>query len=125
MLYVFPPETFVIAVIGYERPYDDPINVKRGDVVRPVNDISKQTDIMGWTWCVAPDERAGWTPDSWCETTEEGWRLMRDFSARELTVRKSERLRLLYSESGFLFCERLLGERAWVPDGVVALETVG
>jgi len=124
MLYVFP-ETFVIARSNYDRPYDNPIDVKAGDLVRPVQDGSMETDFMGWTWCIGPDGRAGWTPDSWCEPTDEGWRVMRDFSARELTVRKGDRLRLFHSESGFLFCETATGERAWVPDAVVTLEGQG
>lgn len=78
---------------------------------------------MGWTWCIGSDGRAGWTPDSWCDVTDEGWRLKRDFSALELTVRKGDRLLLLFSESGFVFSESSSGERAWVPDAVLALET--
>lgn len=121
MLYVFPSDTYVIAIRDYDRPYDDPIRVKRDDIVKPVTDGSQVTDMMGWTWCIAPDGRAGWTPDSWCESTAEGWRLLRDFSALELTIRKGDRLRLLFSESGFLFCARGNEEEGWVPDAVVAI----
>ena len=122
MLYVFPPETYVRAVADYDRPYDDPIDVRAGDAVVPVSDGSMPTDFMGWTWCVGADGRAGWTPDSWCEPAADGWRLIRDFNALELTVRPGDRLRLILSESGFLFCETSTGERAWLPDAVVALE---
>lgn len=123
MLYLFPADTFAIAIADYDRPYDDPISVRQGDLVRPVTDGTKTTDIMGWTWCVGPDGRAGWMPDGWCERTDAGWRLTRDFSALELTVQAGDRLRLLYSESGFLFCETADGDRAWVPDAVMAFET--
>lgn len=122
MLYVFPPATFAVAISDYERPYENPIDVGQGDIVCPVTDGSMETDFIGWTWCIGPDGRAGWTPDSWCEPTNGGWRLMKNFSALELTVRKGERLQLLYSESGFLFCETIGGERAWIPDAVMTLE---
>ncbi|MCD9007821.1 SH3 domain-containing protein [Luteimonas sp. XNQY3] len=121
MLFVFPPETFVVALSDYDRRYSNPIDVKAGDIVRPVIDGSMETDFMGWTWCVGPDGRAGWTPDSWCLPTDEGWQISRDFCALELTVRTGDRLRLIYSESGFLFCETDSGERAWVPDAVMRL----
>lgn len=121
MLFTFPPESFAVAISDYDRPYEDPIDVKAGDLVRPVTDGTMETDIMGWTWCVGPDGRAGWTPDSWCRPMGESWQILRDFSALELTVRKGDRLRLLYSESGFLFCETGAGECAWVPDAVMAL----
>ncbi|WP_370571082.1 MULTISPECIES: SH3 domain-containing protein [Serratia] len=123
MLYVFPADTFGVAIDDYARPYENPISVAKGDVVRPCVGGSMSTDFMGWTWCIGSDGRAGWTPDSWCDVTDEGWRLKRDFSALELTVRKGDRLLLLFSESGFVFSESSSGERAWVPDAVLALET--
>lgn len=123
MLFVFPPETLAVALRDYDRPYENPIEVKAGDLVRPVTDGSMETDFLGWTWCVGPDGRAGWTPDNWCQPMGEGWQIARDFSALELTVRKGDRLRLLHGESGFLFCETAAGERAWVPDAVMALAT--
>lgn len=46
--------------------------------------------------------------------------MLRDFSALELTIRTEDRLRLIFSESGFLFCETDAGDRGWVPDGVVS-----
>jgi hypothetical protein len=121
MLYVFPDETYAVARRDYDRPHDDPISARRGDVVRPVVDGSVTTDFLGWTWCVGPDGRAGWTPDGWCAPCREGWRLLRDFSALEFTVRKGDRFRLILSESGFVFAERDNGERAWAPDAVLEL----
>lgn len=121
MLYVFPPDTIVLAICDYDRPYDDPLAVRCGDVVSAVTDGIKKTDILGWTWCVGQDGRTGWAPTSWLKPADDGWRLTRDFSALEFTVRRGDRLRALHSESGFLFCEARNGERAWVPDAVMAL----
>lgn len=122
MLYIFPPDTFVIALRDYDRPYENPIAVSKGDLVRPVTDGSMETDFMGWTWCLGPDGRGGWTPDSWCQPAEGGWWLERDFSALELSVKAGDRLRAIYSESGFLFCETASGDRAWLPDAVAKLD---
>jgi hypothetical protein len=122
MLFVFPPDTFGIVVLDYDRPYENPLAVKRDDIVHPVTDGVMKTDLLGWVWCQAPDGRAGWVPQQWFEQTAEGWRALRDFSALELTVKAGDRLRLLYSESGFLFCETTSGARGWVPDGAVIAE---
>lgn len=121
MFYTFPSGTFAMATRDYERPYEDPITVRRGEVVKPVIDSSRNTDLFGWTWCIGPDGRSGWTPDSWCEPIGDGWRMMRDFSALELTIRKGDRLRVIHGESGFLFCESATGDQAWVPDAFVTL----
>ncbi|WP_126173088.1 SH3 domain-containing protein [Altericroceibacterium xinjiangense] len=122
MLYRYPAQTFGRVIRGYKRPYENPIVVRAGDLVRPIADGSKTTDIPGWTWCVGPDGRSGWTPDNWCEPRGDRWRLKRDFSALELTVEVGDRLHLLLSESGFLIAETEDGDRAWVPDAVIELE---
>jgi len=122
MLFVFPPDTFGVVVLDYDRPYEDPLAIKRGDIIRPVADGAMKTDLPGWVWCRGPDGRVGWAPYQWFEQTAEGWQALRDFSALELTVKAGDRLRLLHSESGFLFCETGDGNRGWVPDGAVIAE---
>ena len=123
MFYKFAADTFAEVIIPYDRPYADPIIISCGELVKPVLDGSRQTDIVGWTWCVATDGREGWVPWSWCEDAGDKWRLLRDFSALELTVRDGERLLLLHSESGFVSCRNEAGEQGWVPDGCLALVT--
>lgn len=121
MLYSFPEGTFAVVRSDYDRPYENPISAGKGEIVRPVTDGSMETDFMGWTWCVGADGRAGWVPDGWCARAEDGWRLLRDFSALEFTVREGDRLQLVLSESGFVFAEAANGERAWLPDAVLEL----
>ena len=123
MLYTFPDDTYAIARTDYERPYPDPLSVRKGEIVRPVTDGSIQTDFLGWTWCVAQDGRGGWTPDSWCEPVPGGLRLLRDFSALEFTARQGDRFRLILSESGFIYAQAMDGQRAWIPDAILVLET--
>ncbi|MCZ8131663.1 MAG: hypothetical protein O9284_10255 [Steroidobacteraceae bacterium] len=121
MLYVFPAQTFAMATLDYERPYEDPIAASAGELLRP--DFSQTTDYLGWTWCADPRGRSGWTPTAWCEPVGEAiWRLQRDFSALELTVRKGDRVALLYGESGFVYCEATDARRGWLPDAVLVLE---
>jgi len=125
MLYTFPDHTHALAIADYRRPYADPIAARAGAVVRPLRDGTMTTDFIGWTWCVGADGRAGWVPDSWCDRDSAEWRLLRDFDARELSVRRGQRLRLLFSESGFVMAQTEAGERGWVPDAILALDTRG
>lgn len=119
MRYHYPSDTFGIVRQDYERPYPNPIEVVAGAIVKPVLDGSVSTDFMGWTWCEADDGRCGWVPDSWCERDDAGWRLTRDFNAVELSVFKGMRVRLIYSESGFVMVETEEGEPGWVPDAIL------
>jgi len=121
MLLEFPPGMIVTARIRYERPYDNPIAVRAGDVVLPDEEKSRSTDIVGWVWCTGPDGREGWTPRAWLEHRGDRWLVRRDFSALELNVEPGERFRALLGESGFLFVENSRGERGWIPDGAVEL----
>lgn len=123
MLFVFPNETYGLVRQDYERPYDAPIAASAGSFVQPVLDGSVTTDFLGWTWCVGEDGRSGWVPDTWCERGSVKWRLTRDFNALELTVQQGDRLRLIYSESGFVMAETASGERGWVPDAILFLDT--
>lgn len=121
MLYSFPQGTAAVAVIDYDRPYPDPIVVRAGDLVLPDAERTRQTDFMGWIWCQGPDGREGWVPDGWIIRGAEGWRMHRDFSALELSVRKGDRVTLDFSESGFVFGRNATGEAGWLPDAVLQL----
>ena len=121
MLFEFPPATFVVSRMRYQRPYENPIAVRAGDVVQPDAEKSRSTDIVGWVWCSGPDGREGWTPEAWLERKADQWLIQRDFCALELHVEPGERFRVLFGESGFLYVESAHGERGWLPDGVVEL----
>lgn len=123
MLYRFPAHTYAMVMEAYPRPYETPIEADQGEVIQPLTGGSMQTDFMGWTWCIANDGRAGWVPNGWCEPSADGWKLLRDYSALEHSVRRGDRLRLIFSESGFVFCEADSGEQAWLPDAVLALDS--
>ena len=121
MLYIFPRNTVAVAIADYDRPYPDPIAARAGEIIMPDAERTGQTDLMGWTWCRGPDGREGWVPNGWVIPEAEGWRLCRDFSALELSVRRCDRLTLDFSESGFVFGRAATGETGWVPDAVLKL----
>lgn len=125
MLYHFPPGSLAIACEDYQRAYADPISIREGAEVVPDYDRTALTDFIGWTWCKAADGREGWVPNGWTTKSNAILQLKRDYSARELTVSRGDRVELLYSESGFVYCRAPSGESGWLPDGVLELIASG
>jgi hypothetical protein len=121
MLLVFPPHTVAIVSVPYERPYEDPISLKAGAHVLIDSEKTKETDILGWSWCTGPDSRQGWVPNAWITHQHGSAQIVRDFSALELTVNVGDRVTLHHSESGFVFVTHEDGAVGWVPDACLQL----
>ena len=102
-----------VVVKAYQRPYDNPLVVAAQDAVVP--EFEKHTEIEGWVWCTANDNRSGWVPRSWLSKTESAWRVDRPFNAIELTVVPGETLDVALAESGFFWAAKQNGEAGWVP----------
>ncbi len=116
MYYTFPSNTSAFAVHDYNRPYADPIAVQAGELLMP--DRTRVTDMFGWIWCRARDDREGWVPEAWL-TVKKPVSTIRSYSAIELTVTAGDKLRLLFSESGFIWCETDDGSQGWLPDALL------
>ena len=121
MLFVFPSHTVAVVGVPYERPYEDPISLKAGERVLIDSVKTKETDILGWSWCTGPDGRQGWVPTAWITHQDGAGKIVRDFSALELTVQAGDRVTLHHSESGFVFVTHENGSVGWVPDACLQL----
>ncbi|MCG9895392.1 MAG: hypothetical protein MH204_07955 [Fimbriimonadaceae bacterium] len=121
MLITFSPETFAVVIRPYVRPYEDPIALRLGDRVIVDLERTQETDFVGWSWCTGPDGRQGWVPDSWLEDRLGEPRIIRDFSALELTVKPGDRVALHCSESGFVLATHEDGRTGWIPDACLQL----
>jgi hypothetical protein len=119
MLRPFPDNAVAIVLRRYERPYDDPIQVARGDALVP--DPARHDATFGWIWCTGPDGRSGFVPEAWIDRQQTPWRIRRDYSALELTVEAGDRVTPHFSESGFVWVTNSHGETGWVPDAVLQL----
>ena len=121
VLYTFPSDSWAEAIRAYQRPYETPLAARAGEAVLPDPARSATTDFLGWLWCRAADGSEGWVPESWLVQQGGQWRLRRDFSALELTLLPGQRVRLQFSESGFVHVRTEAGEEGWVPDAVLRL----
>jgi hypothetical protein len=74
----------VRVVHEYTAQYPDPITVRAGDrVVVGADDPA----FPGWRWCTGPDRRAGWVPERFLQAQGQQVVMLRDYTARELSVR--------------------------------------
>jgi uncharacterized protein YgiM (DUF1202 family) len=98
---------------GYRSAFPDPLAARQGDELRVERSDS---EWPGWVWCTSDDGHAGWVPAAWLERQDDGsWLLLRDYKARELTVRKGEVVELKEKESGWAWATASTGESGWIP----------
>jgi len=93
--------------------YPDSIRMSAGEVVA----LGRRDDEWpGWVWCAARDGREGWVPEEFLgPVAEDRAAALRDYDARELTVRPGERVAVLDRAAGWTLCRRG-DDVGWVPD---------
>ena len=114
-----PPPNYLFTVVSaHERSYDNPIRVRRGDLIVLTG---KREEWDGWTWLWAEaGGRMGWVPDDLPERAGALWRAAYDYSALELTLRPGDRLVGLRSSHGWVWCLDDDGEEGWAPQRCLA-----
>ena len=114
--------SFHVRVIkDYQAPYPDPIQAQAGDEV--VVDPGKETDIMGWVWCINHAGKSGWVPSAYVEIEGDRGRMLQDYNAIELTVHVGDVLTVHKTEGSFHLATDQKGQQGWVP--VANVEPVG
>ena len=96
----------------YRSAYPDPLKLKPGEKVKLGKGISEWS---GWAWCEDKNGKTGWVPESYLQIKGNSGKLLFDYDATELTVKKGEELKILKEQSGWLWCENRKGDYGWVP----------
>jgi len=117
-----PVGTTAVVVAAYEAHYPHPIAIRKGDGLVPDHERTRKTDFIGWTWCRGPDGREGWGPEAWRNRGLGAWTMRCDFTAVESTVRKGDRIRLAFRESGFVFGRTDEERDGWLPAAVLKVD---
>lgn len=76
----------------------------------------KKTEVAGWIWCTTTGGKSCWIPEAWVEIEGEKARLQRDYSSKELAVKKDDTVLVELSESGWILIATYNEEIGWIPE---------
>jgi SH3-like domain-containing protein len=104
-----------IAIIRlrYEIEYRNPIQVTAGEIVevgRP------DEDQPGWLWCRATDGREGWMPVEYLSGVRPRATVLRDYSAKELSVEAGDRVEVAEVYHGWALVRNAQGSLGRIPE---------
>lgn len=102
----------VIVSDAYKAVYQIVIDARAGELIQVG---PRDTDYPGWLWCTDQTGTSSWVPEAYLSLEGEHGRLVRDYSALELTAAAGERLSVVEEESGWYLCETEAGQRGWIP----------
>ncbi|MBP7950747.1 MAG: hypothetical protein KA004_13935 [Verrucomicrobiales bacterium] len=75
----------------------------------------------GWIWAATADGRASFVPEDHLKMEgRKAATVVRQFNARDLSVRKGETLTALREVNGWLWCRNAAGEEGWLPKFVLS-----
>ncbi|MGH3145544.1 MAG: SH3 domain-containing protein [Rubrobacter sp.] len=96
----------------YRAAYPDPIVMKAGERLR-VGEADEDNDA--WVWCTGSSGKSGWVPVAYVRRDGDVGTALRDYSARELSVRTGDALDALDEEAGWVLARDPRGHLGWVP----------
>lgn len=93
---------------------DDPIELHRGQSFSVGEAFQEQEGWDGWYFCIA-GAKSGWVHESVIKMQGGKGVAKEDYSARELSLKKGEKLKGIKETGGWIWCENEKGERGWTP----------
>lgn len=96
----------------YSPASSAPVILEAGDKVTITD---KATSYAGWVWCVGPDGKEGWVPETYLDRSGGEGVANQAYSGDELAVSAGDEVRALYDEAGWYWCLNGEGESGWVP----------
>jgi hypothetical protein len=103
----------------YTAQYPDPITVREGDRVHVGAD---DPEYPGWWWCTGPDGRAGWVPEQLLRREGREGFMLRDYTAKELSVRPGAEVTVGEAMSGWVWAITADGRAGWIPTRCITPE---
>lgn len=108
-----------IVASGYISSCAEPIMMKAGDSLK-VED--RQTDWIGWVWCVHPSGKSSWVPENFIQREGDTALATQEYDATELTAAEGQKLEIVDEEAGWYWCKSEAGDSGWVPAENVKVE---
>lgn len=96
-----------------------PLSLEPGDTVTVGGE---DRAWIGWVWVTAADGRGTYAPVDHLEPSEDGAsaKVLKAFTAADLSVRKGEEVTTLREEHGWFWCRNAEGGEGWVPDYILS-----
>ena len=102
-----------IVATAYEAAYPEPLAAPKGARLKVHR---KESEWPGWVWCTAASGVGGWVPGAWVlSDNDRSCTLLRDYTARELTVASGDLVTGSLTESGWAWVTNATGHSGWVP----------
>ena len=98
----------------YEICYPNPLNLKVGDAIQ-LFEKSTPEKWRGWHWCRDTTGNEGWISQTYFQRTNNTATIVKDYTAKELTVRKDDQVKVVYNDCGWAWCRAVDGEEGWIP----------
>ena len=109
--------TEYIVTEKYETQYPNPITLTAGEkvIIGEEHEATENENWENWIYCTKTDNsNSGWVPKQIIDYESE--RIVRDYSAKELTVEKGVALEGIENLNGWLLSKnKLTGETGWIP----------
>ena len=103
----------------YDTPYPDSIPFKKGESVIVKKEYTEDPDWKDWLWCEGEHDNAAWVPRQYLDRVGDRGVLLRDYDARELSVKAGDILVALEILNGFAMVRNSQGTTGWVPLNVL------
>lgn len=102
------------AVTAHKAKQGDPIELIKGQSFSVGEAFQEQEGWDGWYFCTA-GAKSGWVHESVIDMRGDKGVAKEDYSARELSLEKGEKLRAIRETGGWMWCENERFERGWAP----------
>jgi hypothetical protein len=109
---------YVRVVQAHKDSCPDPISGKEGDVFLLGGRHS--ADYPDFVWAIGADDRCDWIPKAFLQQDGDFGRLVRDYTAREVTVAVGEVVEIFEEIGGWLWIATHDGREGWIPAKSVA-----
>ena len=101
---------------NHRTRYRNPVAVVSGEkVILGIRDV----DWPEFIWATDPRGRSGWVHQGFLD----GDTVSRDYDGREIDGNEGDSVRLIELAGGWWWAENEIGERGWLPERVLAIET--
>ena len=105
-----------IVIKKHTSNYPNPLCVIKGEKVKVGRRYTGNKDWANWIYCVKLDKsQEGWVPEQIIAISEHLGTLLEDYTAKELTINKGEKVIGAQELNGWIWCEGSSINSGWIP----------